>query len=157
MATLAAVNISSTYDAVLRLPDEMIFNGTQVLVVDGNGSLRCALVGDNLAALAIKNNWAGLIVNGCVRDAAVMENMQIGARALNTHPKKSVKRNSGEVGVKVEVCFDLRLVSPVSAKTIEVTNHATPSLQGLCSTQETTSMSTLTAYWCRPASFILVL
>ena len=68
----------------------------KVLVVDGGGSLRCALVGDLLAALAVKNGWAGIVVNGCIRDTPDMAAMALGLRALNTHPKKSVKKGIGD-------------------------------------------------------------
>lgn len=67
----------------------------KVLVIDGEGSLRCALVGDLLAAAAIENEWEGIIVNGCIRDSAVINEMQIGIKALNTNPTKSVKRYPG--------------------------------------------------------------
>jgi len=66
-----------------------------VLVVDGGGSLRCALVGDRLAHLAIDQGWQGLLVYGCIRDSAVINQMSIGIRALNTTPVKSVKRGVG--------------------------------------------------------------
>ncbi len=74
----------------------------QVLVVDGGGSMRCALVGGNLGVLAQKNGWAGILVNGAVRDADELEACDIGVRALGTHPRKSVKRNSGERDVAVQ-------------------------------------------------------
>ena len=74
----------------------------KVLVVDGGGSLRCALVGDRLAALAINNNWAGIIVNGCIRDSELINTMDVGIRALHTCPVKSIKRNSGEKDVAVK-------------------------------------------------------
>jgi regulator of ribonuclease activity A len=67
----------------------------KVLVIDGEGSLRCALVGDLLAAAAIENEWEGIIVNGCIRDSAAINEMQIGIKALNTNPTKSVKRYPG--------------------------------------------------------------
>ncbi len=74
----------------------------KVLVIDGGGSLRCALVGDRLAALAIQNNWLGIIVNGCIRDSELINTMDVGIRALNTCPVKSIKRNSGEKDVPVK-------------------------------------------------------
>lgn len=74
----------------------------KVLVIDGGGSLRCALVGDQLATLAIQNNWEGIIVNGCIRDSQVLNSMDIGIKALNTSPVKSVKRNQGEVAIPVK-------------------------------------------------------
>ncbi len=73
----------------------------KVLVVDGGGSFRCALVGDNLAALAIQNNWRGLVVFGCIRDSKQISEMEIGVKALNTNPTKSVKRNEGQENIDV--------------------------------------------------------
>lgn len=67
----------------------------RVLVVDGGGSLRCALVGDMLAELGRKNGWAGIVVYGCVRDADVMAQMSIGIKAIATNPRKSVKKGEG--------------------------------------------------------------
>lgn len=68
----------------------------RVLVVDGGGSLRCALVGDQLALLGQSNGWAGIVVYGCIRDSAAISRMDIGVRALDTHPLKSVKRGAGQ-------------------------------------------------------------
>ncbi|MDR0771135.1 MAG: ribonuclease E activity regulator RraA [Burkholderiales bacterium] len=73
----------------------------QVLVVDGGGSLRCALLGDQLGILAEKNGWQGVIVYGCIRDSADIDQLDIGVRALDTHPKKSVKKGVGEKNVAV--------------------------------------------------------
>lgn len=68
----------------------------RVLVVDGGASLRCALVGDMLAKLAIDNGWAGAIINAPIRDSKVIGEMPIGIRALGTCPLKSVKLGAGE-------------------------------------------------------------
>lgn len=73
----------------------------RVLVVDGAASLRCALLGGNLAKLAEANGWAGLIINGCVRDSLEIAACRIGVKALATHPKKSEKRGEGQVGETV--------------------------------------------------------
>ncbi|MFM1932629.1 MAG: hypothetical protein RL226_1932 [Bacteroidota bacterium] len=73
----------------------------KVLVIDGGGSYRCALVGDNLAALAIENNWRGLVVYGCIRDSRQISEMEIGLKALNTNPTKSIKRNEGQQNIDV--------------------------------------------------------
>ena len=73
----------------------------RVLVVDGNASLRCALVGDMLAELGKNNSWEGVIVYGCIRDSAVIANMDIGVKALNTNPRKSVKKGVGERDIPV--------------------------------------------------------
>lgn len=73
----------------------------EVLVVDGGGSLRCALVGDQLAELALKNGWAGVLVYGCIRDARAIAAMKLGVFALATHPLKSIKKNVGEIDIPV--------------------------------------------------------
>ena len=73
----------------------------RVLVVDGGGSLRTALVGGRLARLARDNGWSGIVVNGCVRDAAELAAMPVGVKALNTSPMKSARAGRGERGVPV--------------------------------------------------------
>lgn len=73
----------------------------QVLVVDGGASLRCALLGDILAGKAVKNNWNGTIINGCIRDSAEIALMNIGVKALETHPLKSAKKGVGEKNITV--------------------------------------------------------
>ena len=73
----------------------------KVLVVDGGGSLRCALLGDQLAEMAVKNGWEGVVVYGCIRDSAAINTLPLGVRALNTHPLKTVKKNIGERDVNV--------------------------------------------------------
>lgn len=71
----------------------------KVLVVDGGASLRCALLGDMLADMAVKNGWQGILINGCVRDVEILKDMDLGVRALNCHPLKSKKRNEGQLNV----------------------------------------------------------
>lgn len=73
----------------------------RVLVVDGGGSLRCALLGDQLAQLAVDNGWAGVVVHGCIRDSKAIADMDLGVWALATQPLKSVKRNVGEIDLPV--------------------------------------------------------
>jgi regulator of ribonuclease activity A len=63
----------------------------QVLVVDAGGSMRCAVVGGNLGQLAVKNGWAGLLVNGCIRDSEELGALPVGVKALAAHPRKSQK------------------------------------------------------------------
>ncbi|HVA38192.1 MAG TPA: ribonuclease E activity regulator RraA [Candidatus Dormibacteraeota bacterium] len=70
-----------------------------VLVVDGGGSLRSALVGDVMAGLAVENGWAGLVVWGAVRDVAALERLEIGIKALGSNPWTSMKVGAGVVGV----------------------------------------------------------
>lgn len=73
----------------------------RVLVVDGGGSSRCALVGDRLATLARDNGWAGIIVYGCIRDSTPIAEIAIGVQATGTCPRKSIKRGQGQVDVPV--------------------------------------------------------
>jgi len=68
----------------------------RVLVVDGGGSKRCALVGDRIAELARDNGWAGILVYGCIRDSMIIADMDIGVYALGTSPKKSIKQGRGD-------------------------------------------------------------
>ena len=75
----------------------------RVLVVDGGSSLRSALVGGNLAALAVKNGWAGIVVDGCVRDVAEMAACAIGIRALALCPMPPAKRGAGQRDVPVRL------------------------------------------------------
>jgi regulator of ribonuclease activity A len=75
----------------------------RVLVVDGGGSMRCALVGGNLGVLGVKNGWAGIVVNGCVRDSEELAGADIGIKAIAAHPRKSEKGlHSGHAGRTVE-------------------------------------------------------
>lgn len=73
-----------------------------VLVIDGGGSLHAALVGDVIAGLAVDNGWAGIIINGSVRDAATLRTLDIGVKALGTNPRKSSKDGAGQRDVTVE-------------------------------------------------------
>jgi regulator of ribonuclease activity A len=68
----------------------------RVLVVDGGGSLACALLGDSLGELAVANGWAGVVVHGCVRDVAALARLPLGVKALAAHPRKSDRRGRGE-------------------------------------------------------------
>lgn len=73
----------------------------RVLVVDAGGSMRCAMLGDMLAAKAVENGWSGVIMYGLIRDSADIAEMDLGVRALGTHPLKSVKQGIGERDVPV--------------------------------------------------------
>ncbi|MEM7541047.1 MAG: ribonuclease E activity regulator RraA [Pseudomonadota bacterium] len=84
----------------------------RVMVVDGGGSMRCALVGDNLAELGVKNNWVGIVVFGCIRDAIPIGELAIGVKALATNPRKSVKRGEGQQDL--ELRFADALIAPDS-------------------------------------------
>ena len=75
----------------------------RVLVVDGGGSLRRALVGGNLAAAAARNGWAGIVIDGCVRDVAELAACAVGIRALAALPLPTDKRNEGQRDVPVQI------------------------------------------------------
>jgi regulator of ribonuclease activity A len=72
-----------------------------VLVVDGGGSLRCALLGDMLAEIGYNNGWSGVVVYGCIRDSADINDMPIGVRAIQTNPLKSIKNGWGDKNIPV--------------------------------------------------------
>lgn len=73
-----------------------------VAVVDGDGSTEVALIGDMIAAKAAENGWAGVVINGAVRDVAELAGIGIGIKALGVNPAKSVKKGRGTVDVTVE-------------------------------------------------------
>lgn len=73
----------------------------RVLVVDGGGSLRVALLGDTLAGLAAGNGWVGLVINGCIRDVAILRELDLGINALGSNPRPSGKQGEGEIDVPV--------------------------------------------------------
>lgn len=95
--------------ATLRVPDDNVLvraaveskGEGRVLVVDGGGSMRCALFGGNLGKLAEENGWAGVVVHGCVRDTMELKDCAIGIKALAAHPKRSDRQGRGEKEVDV--------------------------------------------------------
>ena len=91
ISTVKCFEDNSLVRAALEEPGE-----GRVLVVDGGASDRCALLGDNLAQLAIDNDWAGVVVYGCIRDSGEISQMDVAIKAMNVHPKKSSKKNQGE-------------------------------------------------------------
>ena len=70
-----------------------------VLVVDGAGSLRTALMGDMIAASAVANGWAGVVINGAIRDRGAIAELPLGVKALGSNPRKSAKAGAGETDV----------------------------------------------------------
>ncbi len=72
-----------------------------VLVIDGGGSLQSALVGDVLAGTAVEHGWAGIVVNGAIRDSAAIAALELGVKALGTNPRRSAKTGAGEIDVPV--------------------------------------------------------
>ncbi|WP_127125146.1 ribonuclease E activity regulator RraA [Georgenia sp. SYP-B2076] len=82
--------------AVLAEPGE-----GRVLVVDGGGSVHTALMGDMIGASAVRNGWAGVVINGAVRDVALLGGLDLGIKALGSNPRKSSKIGAGERDVVV--------------------------------------------------------
>jgi regulator of ribonuclease activity A len=96
ITTVRCLQDNALLKSVLSSPGE-----GGVLVIDGEGSLHTALVGDLIAGLAHSNGWAGLIVHGAVRDAAALRGIDLGIKALGTNPRKSSKTGAGERNVTV--------------------------------------------------------
>jgi regulator of ribonuclease activity A len=96
IATVRCLEDNVLVEKTLSQPGE-----GRVLVVDGGGSYRCALLGDKVATLAVANGWAGLVVNGCVRDVAALAKLPVGIKALGTNPRPSGKSGEGELDVPV--------------------------------------------------------
>lgn len=90
--TVSCFEDNSLVRSLLETPGEGC-----VLVVDGQGSMGCALMGDMIAAMAARNGWAGVLINGCVRDALELKQIDLGIFALGTNPAKSRKQNAGRV------------------------------------------------------------
>ena len=96
IATVRCFEDNSFVRQALETPGE-----GRVLVVDGGGSTNCALLGDMLASLALRNGWAGIVVHGCIRDSVEISGIDIGVKALATHPRKSNKQGLGERDIPV--------------------------------------------------------
>ena len=97
MVTLRCRHDNALLKGVLSQP-----GSGRVLVVDGDGSLHCALVGDLIAGMAVANGWAGIVVYGAIRDSAAMAVLNLGVKALGTNPRRSAKAGQGKIGVPVE-------------------------------------------------------
>lgn len=74
-----------------------------VLIVDGAGSLETALMGDLIAASAVANGWAGVVINGVIRDRVAIDALDLGVKALGTNPRKSAKLGAGELDVTLVI------------------------------------------------------
>jgi len=96
--TLKIFEDNSLVRAALEGPGE-----GKVLVIDAGGSRRCAVVGGNLAVLAAENDWAGIVVWGCVRDCDELAVAATGVLALAAHPRRSVKRGEGQSELPVVI------------------------------------------------------
>ena len=87
-----------------RIPSTQELAGRELdIALDGGGSIHTALVGDIIAGRGVDNGWAGVIVNGAVRDSAILRTLDIGIKALGTNPRKSTQTGSGEKNVPVEI------------------------------------------------------
>ncbi|MDU0355046.1 putative 4-hydroxy-4-methyl-2-oxoglutarate aldolase [Paraglaciecola aquimarina] len=75
----------------------------KILVINGFASKKYAFVGDIMADNAIKNNWQGVVINGCVRDIEILKDMQLGVMALGCVPRSTVKRGVGDTAQNVEL------------------------------------------------------
>jgi len=103
IVTIKCFEDNSLVKAVLAEPGE-----GHVLVVDAGGSLRCAMLGDLIAASAVQHGWCGVLMFGCVRDSVEIARMDLGVKALATNPRKSEKRGEGQRDIAVNfagVCF----------------------------------------------------
>lgn len=93
IVTIACFEDNSKLKALSLTPGE-----GRVIVIDGGGSQRCALLGDVIAADLVRNGWAGAIIHGCVRDTAGLAALQVGVKALGAVPRAPAKRDQGVVG-----------------------------------------------------------
>ncbi len=98
VVTVKCFEDNSWVKAAVQAPGEQ-----RVLVVDGGGSLRRALLGGNLAAAAACNGWAGVVIDGCVRDVAELAAQTVGIYALAAMPLPTDKRNEGQRDVPVQI------------------------------------------------------
>lgn len=98
VVTLKCFEDNGLVRAALETPGE-----GRVLMIDGGGSDRCALVGGNLALTAERNRWAGIVVNGCVRDVGELIDAGVGVWAIATHPRKSHKQDQGLRDVVIDM------------------------------------------------------
>jgi len=103
IATVKCFEDNSLVKVALGEPGE-----GRVLVVDAGGSLRCAMLGDLIAASAVEQSWSGVLLFGCVRDTVELAGMALGVKALAANPRKSEKRGEGQRDIPVSfagVCF----------------------------------------------------
>ena len=73
----------------------------RVLIIDGKGSLRCSLLGDQLAAAALDNGWSAILINGCLRDVEIITSLPLVVMALASIPRKTVKAGKGRLNVPI--------------------------------------------------------
>ncbi len=106
VVTLKCFEDNTLVKAALDLPgfeETAAARIAKVLVVDGGGSLRRALLGGNIGAAAARNGWAGVVIDGCVRDVAELALLDVGIRALASMPLPTEKRNEGQMNIPVQI------------------------------------------------------
>ncbi|TDW29353.1 ribonuclease E activity regulator RraA [Cryobacterium psychrophilum] len=94
--TVACFEDNALVKSILATPGE-----GSVLVIDGAGSLNSALMGDMIAESAVANGWAGVVINGAIRDRVAISGLDLGVKALGSNPRKSSKTGSGEADAVV--------------------------------------------------------
>jgi regulator of ribonuclease activity A len=97
VATVRCFQDNALLKSILGTPGQ-----GRVLVIDGGGSVHTALTGDLIAQLAVDHGWAGLVINGAVRDSVALGALPLGIKALGTNPRKSSKTGAGEHEVDLE-------------------------------------------------------
>ncbi|MBB6220049.1 ribonuclease E activity regulator RraA [Rhizobium leguminosarum] len=97
IATVKCFEDNALLKSELQKPGE-----GRVMIVDGGGSSRVALLGDQIAMILRDNGWAGIIINGAVRDSAEINGMDVGVFCLSVSPKKSVKDGAGKTGIPIQ-------------------------------------------------------
>lgn len=98
---IRTVDVIDDNSYVKKLVNEKVKG--DVMVIDGKGSTKCALIGDNLARIASENGWSGFVINGCIRDSEIISTIEVGIKAINVVPNKSDKKDVGEY--KKELSF----------------------------------------------------
>lgn len=96
--TVSCLEDNALVKSILATPGE-----GAVLVVDGGGSLRSALMGDMIAESAVANGWAGVVINGAIRDRVAISALDLGVKALGSNPRKSAKTGAGTADEAVEI------------------------------------------------------
>jgi regulator of ribonuclease activity A len=97
--TVRTIRCFEDFGLLRRVVEEQGAGG--VLVVDGGGSMTCAIFGATMAAIAMNNGWSGIVFNAAIRDSAELIAMDIGIKALGLHPRRGTKRGTGELDVPV--------------------------------------------------------
>lgn len=96
--TVRCLEDNALLKSILSSPGE-----GSVLIVDGEGSLRTALMGDMIAQAAVDNGWNGIIIHGAIRDRVALAELPLGIKALGSNPRKSSKNGTGEVDLELVI------------------------------------------------------